>query len=81
MNAMVTLNEVLVTQINHGHMGKTVYSGKVILQARSEGLDFNFAFPFNSYDSVAGAVAQAAKMLKSELNALAAATQVVLEPQ
>ena len=81
MSAAVVLSEVSVTQITKGHMSKAVYSGTVTLQAQSEGLDFNFTFPFNSFDSVAGAVAQAAAVLKSELNALAAATQVVLEPQ
>jgi hypothetical protein len=82
MAAIVVLNEVSVTRVNtQGHMGKTVYNGTVTLEAKSDGLEFRYAFQFNSYDSVAGAVSQAAAMLKSELDALSAATHDVLKLQ
>lgn len=82
MPAIVVLRDVSITRVNpEGHMGKTVYDGVVTLEAQSDGLNFSYAYPFNNFDSVAGAVSQAGGMLKSELVALAAATQRVLTPQ
>jgi hypothetical protein len=82
MPAIVVLRDVSIAKVNtEGHMGHTVYDGVVTLRGKSDGLVFEYAYPFNSFDSVASAVAQAAGMLKTELDALSAATQQVLKPQ
>jgi hypothetical protein len=75
--ATLSLVGVTLARVNiQGH--KTQYDGTVTLHAKTSGLDFKYVYKFADFDSVPSAIAQAAGLLKRDLEALSAETQNVL---
>jgi hypothetical protein len=79
MQPSVSLEDVSITRVStHGHMGATELDGVVTLLVRSDGINFKYAYKFtSSQTNVLGLVANAAALLKRELEGLIAASQNV----
>jgi hypothetical protein len=77
MPANVALTNVVISKIYKSDE-HTQYDGTVTLRAATERLRFECIYKFNAARSVEAAVADAAGVLKSDLDQLSVSTQQVL---
>lgn len=77
MPANVALTDVVISKV-YKSAGQTQYDGTVTLRAATDRLRFEYIYKFNAAQSVEAAVADAAGVLKNDLDQLSASTQQVL---
>ena len=77
MTAKVELVSVSVSRVYAQRPNYSQYDGVVRLRATGKGIEFQYTLEFKDEDSIPSAILRATNTLKSELDALSAATQRV----